>query len=83
MPSSAWTIGSVSVKLLIKVRGMHCQHCVDAVRASIGELPGIDVFDVAVGVIELTFDETRISKADIFAAIRKAGSFDVNSFSIA
>jgi copper chaperone len=32
----------MSVKTILKVEGMHCQHCVSAVSEALGSLPGVE-----------------------------------------
>jgi copper chaperone len=57
----------------IQIDGMSCQHCVMRVNHSIEGLSGIQNLDVTVGQASLTFDESRLKKQDIEAAIVKAG----------
>jgi len=71
------------MKLLVRIGGMHCQSCVEAVRASLAQLPAATDCTVTVGAAELTIDESRTGKADVFTAIRNAGAFEVDSFRVA
>ena len=57
----------------IKIKGMSCQHCVMAVKKALTSISGISEANVAVGSAEITFDESKVRKADIEGAIVKAG----------
>ncbi len=57
----------------IKIEGMSCQHCVMAVKKAIGGLKGIDSADVAIGSASVKYDESKVKKEEIEAAVEKAG----------
>ncbi|MCX8022836.1 MAG: cation transporter [Syntrophorhabdaceae bacterium] len=57
----------------IKIDGMSCQHCVMAVKKALNALGGIEEVDVSIGSASVRYDETRLKKEDIEAAIEKAG----------
>lgn len=65
------------VEANIKIEGMSCQHCVMAVKKAIGGLKGIDSADVAIGSAAVKYDESKVKKEEIEAAVEKAG-FKVN-----
>jgi len=65
----------------LEITGMHCDHCVQSIRAAIAGLPGIEECQVDVGRASLVIDETKCSRADVFAAVRNAGAFDIAGFS--
>ena len=60
-------------EIQLKITGMSCQHCVMAVKKALGGLNGILESDVAIGSASVKYDESKVSKADIVAAIEKAG----------
>lgn len=62
---------------------MHCQGCVDAIRASLAQLPAVTDYTVTVGAAELNLDESQTGKVEVFQAIRNAGPFEVDSFRVA
>jgi copper chaperone len=61
----------------INIEGMSCQHCVMSVKKAIGALKGIDQSEVSVGNAVVKYDDSKLKKEEIEAAIEKAG-FKVN-----
>ncbi|MEW6117336.1 MAG: cation transporter [Nitrospirota bacterium] len=57
----------------IKIEGMSCQHCVMRTKKAIDALAGVTQADVTVGSATVKFDESKLKKEDIEAAIEKAG----------
>jgi copper chaperone len=57
----------------IQVEGMSCQHCVMRVKKAVEGLAGVTNSDVQIGQVNVTFDESKIGKEDVEAAIVKAG----------
>jgi len=57
----------------VRIDGMGCGHCVDAVRRELASLPGVRVDSVSIGEAQVSFDEKAASRQDIERAIRKAG----------
>lgn len=59
----------------VRIKGMHCATCTDAVRQSLSGLEG--VFDAKVNLATekavLSYDPKRVSMADIESAVRSAG----------
>ncbi len=58
---------------VINIEGMSCQHCVMRVKKALEGLAGIAGLNVEVGRANVSFDESKIQKKDIEAAIVKAG----------
>ena len=56
-----------------EVAGMTCQHCVDAVRAEVTSVPGIQVASVNLGLDLLTVAGEDYSDDAVRSAIRTAG----------
>ncbi|MCL4491082.1 MAG: cation transporter [Nitrospirae bacterium] len=57
----------------LKIEGMSCRHCVMRVKKAIDALAGVSGSDVAVGSATVKFDESKIKKEDMKAAVEKAG----------
>ena len=62
-------------KLLIKVTGMSCQHCVNAVSGAVKALDGVaDVtVDLDGGTAAVIYDTGRVTPDKIKAAIEEEG----------
>ena len=59
--------------LELKISGMSCGHCVNAVRDALEGLDGVDVQRVEIGSAAVTYDPERSTPADIERAIEDAG----------
>jgi copper chaperone len=57
----------------INIEGMSCQHCVMSVKKAIGALKGIEQADVSVGSADVKYDDSKVKKEEIEAAIEKVG----------
>ena len=68
--------------LKITIGGMHCQGCVQAIQSAISCMEGVRSCTVGVGTVEVTIDEQMATKAELFDAIRGAGPFNVEGFSV-
>jgi copper chaperone len=58
---------------VIHIEGMSCQHCVMRVKKAIAGLAGVSILSVDIGQAKVSFDETKIQRKDIEAAVVKAG----------
>ena len=61
------------IEIKIKIEGMSCMHCAGRVKQAIMGLAGVSGANVEVGSASVKFDETKLSRQDIEAAIKKAG----------
>jgi copper ion binding protein len=63
---------------VIKIEGMHCQHCVSSVRDALSELEGVDTVtvDLEGGSATVSYDAASVQPAALQAAIEDQG-FDV------
>lgn len=58
----------------LKIEGMSCpMGCVAKVDAALAKVKGVTSKKVELGKAEVTFDEKKVSKKEIVAAIKKAG----------
>jgi len=62
----------------LKIDGMSCQHCVQAVKKALCEVAGVDSTDVEIGSATVRYDDAKTSQKDLEAAVEKAG-FTVKS----
>ncbi|QHZ45589.1 MULTISPECIES: copper chaperone CopZ [Bacillus] len=64
----------------LKVEGMSCNHCVQAVEGSVGELGGVEAVkvDLGAGTVEISFDSEKVSLKEIVDTIEDQG-YDVAS----
>lgn len=60
-------------ELELKIDGMTCRHCAMAVRKELAGMPGVEVQDVQIGAARVAFDETKVSLAQLHAAVKEAG----------
>lgn len=56
----------------VKIDGMGCSHCVDAVESALKEI-GVDVYEVSIGTADIRYDESRVGRSQIDSAISAAG----------
>lgn len=63
----------------IKVRGMSCQHCVNAIKQNVGKVPGVDNVDVSLqaGTVTVSYDAEKTNMEAIEGAIAGAG-YDID-----
>lgn len=66
------------MKEILKVEGMSCNHCVNAVETNVGELAGVSEVNVNLdaGDVAVEFDQGTVTLAQIKEAIEDQG-FDV------
>lgn len=57
----------------LKIEGMHCGHCVMAVRKELSKLPHTTVEDVQIGSAKVHIDETKVTVEQLARAIENAG----------
>ncbi|MCX7982314.1 MAG: copper ion binding protein [Syntrophales bacterium] len=59
---------------VIKVKGMSCQHCVQAVKKALSEIEGIENVEVSLEKGEASFEEVKpVEMETIRKQIAKAG----------
>jgi copper chaperone len=59
----------------LKVPDMHCGHCKAAVEGELNKLSGVEYSkaDVEKGIVEVSYDESRVSTEQLKDAIEEAG----------
>jgi copper chaperone len=57
----------------LTIEGMHCGHCVMAVRKELTKLPDVQVEDVQIGKARVKIDENKVSRDLITDAVQEAG----------
>ena len=60
-------------KLNLKISGMTCGHCVQAVRRALESVPGVSVNEVGIGVADITFDESTTTAEQVQEAVADEG----------
>ena len=63
------------VENTLNVEGMSCAHCKAAVEGELKALPGIEKAnaDLALGTVEIRYDESKVGTEDLKSAIEEAG----------
>jgi len=59
--------------LTLHISGMSCGHCLNAVNSALGQLEGVVVRSARIGRAEVDFEPTKITPAEIAAAVAEAG----------
>jgi len=57
----------------LKITGMSCNHCVMSLRKELSKIPGLEVKDVRIGAALVSFDESKVSAAQLRSAVEEAG----------
>lgn len=60
-------------RVTLEITGMTCGHCVGAVSKALRGLGGVEVESIEVGTATLTFDPSRVSRAQLDAAVAEEG----------
>ncbi len=62
-------------KEIVAVEGMTCESCVNKIKKSVACIEGVEVvdFDLNKGSIEVAFDETKTTLAELKTAVRASG----------
>jgi copper chaperone CopZ len=60
-------------RAVLHIDGMSCGHCLNAVNRALADVPGVEVDSVRMGRAEVRYDHTRVSPAELEAAVAEAG----------
>ncbi|MFQ5591752.1 MAG: heavy-metal-associated domain-containing protein [Phycisphaerae bacterium] len=69
------------MKIALRITGMHCDSCIQTLKAALTQMRGVHDCDVRLGDAVVTYDEAVVTRADILAAVRAAGAFEISGFS--
>ena len=58
---------------VLNIEGMHCQHCVMALKKSFEMVEGVEGAEVEVGRASVVLDESRVSDSGLSEAVERAG----------
>jgi uncharacterized protein len=60
---------------LVRVEGMHCHKCEQAIRKALGALPGVHEVEVDFnsGQASVLFDQAKVTIPQLMAAVEQAG----------
>lgn len=58
---------------VLKVSGMSCGHCVNAVQKAVEEVGGTGTVDLASGQVTVSYDSAKVSLDQIKSAIEEQG----------
>jgi copper chaperone len=63
------------IEKTLSVEGMSCAHCKAAVEGELKALPGLEKAnaDLALGTVEVRYDESKVGTEDLKSAIEEAG----------
>jgi len=57
----------------LKITGMSCSHCVMSLRKELSRVQGLEIKDVRIGAALVAYDESKVSNAQLRAAVEEAG----------
>ena len=57
----------------LAIEGMHCGHCVSAVRGALSATPGVQVQDVQIGRATIELDDEQTSLGEVLDALDEVG----------
>ncbi len=69
--------GVVTPMKTVKIKGMSCQHCVNAVTKALSEIDGVSNVNVNLSAGEATFEEARPVHSDVIAEKVKKAGFEI------
>lgn len=60
-------------EMTLKITGMSCQHCVNAVMEALKGVPGVTPTSVDIGAAKLTYDPEQATPEQIVDAVTEEG----------
>jgi len=57
----------------LSIDGMHCEHCVEAVREALESVQGVSVDRVEVGHAEVTYESASVSQEQLATVLDDVG----------
>ncbi|MFI2856105.1 cation transporter [Paenibacillus sp. JSM ZJ436] len=58
---------------VLKVQGMSCGHCVNAIQAALKEAGVSGTVDLEAGIVTVEYNEGSVNPAEVIAAIEEQG----------
>lgn len=59
--------------ITLRIEGMSCGHCLNAVNQALHQLPGVEIESVQIGRAVLKYDENQTGPDAITGAVDEAG----------
>lgn len=59
--------------LTLRIDGMSCGHCLNAVNRALSAMAGVEVVSVTMGRADLRVDPDRVAADEVVAAVARAG----------
>ncbi len=59
--------------MTVKIGGMSCGHCVQAVRKELAKVAGVEIKEIGIGSARVEVDPAKSSRAAVEEAIVRAG----------
>jgi copper chaperone len=60
-------------KATLRIEGMSCGHCVNAVSRALSVVPGVRVDAIQIGRADVSYDESTTDPSQLEAAVAEAG----------
>ena len=57
----------------LRIEGMSCGHCLNAVNQALHAIPGVEVESVQIGKAQVKYDEAKTNSDAIVEAVDEAG----------
>lgn len=57
----------------LTITGMHCHHCVHAVRRALSEIEGVEVREVEIGRVRVSVPESGLDESRVREALDEEG----------
>lgn len=64
---------STTEQTILEIDGMHCEHCVEAVRDALETVRDLEVHRVEIGTAQVTYDPADLSKEQLATILDDAG----------
>jgi copper chaperone CopZ len=64
---------STTEQSTLTIEGMHCEHCVEAVREALESVRGVSVDRVEVGTADVAYDPSTVSQDQLATVLDDAG----------
>lgn len=55
------------------IKGMTCDHCVEAVKEELYKLESVKIKEIEIGSATIEYDEEKVERIDLIEAIERVG----------